>query len=98
MIAARTDRNQKTVADEIRECLAGSTVMDLSGVGKGVPDLLVGWRGRNYLIEVKNPLQRASDQKLTPVQEDWHSKWQGSAFVATSAASAIAQIAESLQK
>jgi hypothetical protein len=29
-------------------------------MGGGVPDLLVGWRGANYLVEIKNPSGRRS--------------------------------------
>jgi hypothetical protein len=33
---------------------AGATVQSLAGVGKGVPDLLVGFKGQTLLFEVKD--------------------------------------------
>lgn len=68
---AKTDRNQKETVKAL--LFAGFTVQDLSKVGKGCPDLLVGFRGKNYLIEVKN----GAKAKLTGPQPVWHAKWEG---------------------
>ena len=73
--AARTDANQQEVIDAMRKC--GASVQDLSAVGKGVPDLLVGLGGKNVLVEVKDGSKIPSKQKLTKDQEQWHSKWKG---------------------
>ena len=40
--------------------------------GDGVPDLLVGRAGVNYLLEVKSEKGR-----LTEDQEEWHMNWRG---------------------
>ena len=61
--------NQKTIVDTLRK--AGATVNSLSAVGNGVPDLLVGFNGRSYLLEIKNGLG------LTPMEEKWFSLWAG---------------------
>jgi hypothetical protein len=39
---------------------------------KGVPDLLVGFRGSIWLLEVKRPGEHLRDE-----QETWHRAWQG---------------------
>lgn len=50
----------------------------LSAVGKGCPDLLVGWQSRNILIEVKVPkLKGQQAGALTPDQTTWHGVWMG---------------------
>ena len=58
---------------------AGATVEPLT-TGR-IPDLLVGFREVNYLMEVKQqPVKGkvfASHCKLNKVQEEWHSTWQG---------------------
>ena len=97
MRAARVDQNQKDVIAEIRSALKGCTVTDLSAVGKGMPDIIIGWKNRNWLIEIKNPKQKPSDRKLSDAQVRWHGKWAGQAHVAHSASEAIAVIAETLQ-
>lgn len=47
----RADKNQQDIVDELRDL--GISVLILSQVGGGCPDLLIGHRGKNYLIEVK---------------------------------------------
>lgn len=73
--AARTDANHAEVVKRLREL--GCTVQDLSRVGEGVPDLLVGVRGRNMLVEIKDGSKPPSRRKLTPDQERWHRRWLG---------------------
>lgn len=52
----------------------GATVVDLSAVGKGCPDLLVGHRGVTYLLEVKNVKGK---NKTTPDQDVFYAWWRG---------------------
>lgn len=57
----------------VRALLAvGCTVVDLHAVGKGAPDLLVGRKGLNYLLEVKAGRGQLSDGQL-----EWHQTWFG---------------------
>jgi len=81
----RTDANQKDIMDDLRAC--GCTVASLSNVGKGVPDLLVGVSGKNYLLEIKNPKGRGTAK--TPDQKDWHEEWRGSVFTVTTTEEAL---------
>lgn len=67
---AKVDANQAEVVDALRR--AGASVTSLAAIGKGCPDLLVGFRGRNYLFEVKSAIGR-----LTPDQEAFALGWQG---------------------
>lgn len=48
----------------------GAEVQHLHTVGQGCPDLLIAFRGRWYVVEVK-----AEDGKLTPDEEDWHERF-----------------------
>ena len=52
-------------------------------VGRGCPDLLVGYRGVNYLLEVKDGEKPKSAQKLTPDEDAWHFMWMGQVAVVT---------------
>lgn len=66
--AARRDQNESQIVAALSA--AGATVVQLSAAG--CPDLLCGFRGLTYLLEVK-----AANGKLTPDQLEWHRNWQG---------------------
>ena len=76
----KTDANQAEIVEALRG-LGYCTVHSLHAVGGGVPDLLVGIGGRNYLVEVKDGSKPPSARKLTPDQVDWHRDWLGSVHV-----------------
>lgn len=73
----RVDANQPEIVAALEK--AGASVVLLSQVGGGVPDLLVGFRGKNYLIELKRP-----GQKLRVSQKDFQSTWNGQTCVGRS--------------
>lgn len=78
MRARNVDRNQSAVVEALRA--AGATVQHLHEVGQGCPDLLVGFGGRNYLVEVKNA---AAGGSLNDEQKKWHRQWRGQVTVLT---------------
>lgn len=78
------DHNQPEIVDALRK--SGCSVKSLAHVGGGVPDLLVGINGQNFLIEVKSEKRKIT---LTPDQVDFHSSWRGRVFIARSAAEAV---------
>ena len=77
--AARTDANQSAIVDALR--VVGCTVQPLHAVGQGVPDLLVGFRGQNLLIEVKDGNKPPSRRRKTEDQMIWHDAWRGQVAV-----------------
>jgi hypothetical protein len=64
----RRDANEKEIVAALRKL--GATVEHIDGVGEGVPDLLIGYRGTNRLAEVK--VQKGKKSKG---QVDW--SWNG---------------------
>ncbi len=66
----RVDQNHKEVVRALDAI--GCSVLSLADKGHGCPDLLVGYRGSNYLIEVKN-----GRGELTDDQVKFFSKWKG---------------------
>lgn len=89
--AAKVDRNQPEIVAALRA--VGASVQPLHTVGDGVPDLLVGYRGTDFLLEVKDGLAQRSDQKLRATQVDWHKGWRGRPpAVVLSVADALAAI------
>ena len=83
--AARVDANQAEIVDALRS--VGAAVQSLAAVGRGVPDLLVGYHGKLYLLEVKMP-----GEKLTPRELTWHTLWDGYAYIVYSAEDAIDKV------
>lgn len=73
--AANVDLVQAEIVSQLRSC--GVSVQHLHGVGSGCPDLLVGWRGQNFLLELKT-----DKSKARKCQEAWHAKWAGQVAVA----------------
>ena len=80
--AAKIDANQGLIVNALRK--VGASVQSLAAVGKGCPDLLVGYGGINYLMEVKDGNKVPSAQKLNIEQEHWHSVWTGAVHIVKS--------------
>lgn len=79
----RVDANQKEVVERLRKC--GFSVAILSNIGKGVPDLLVGANGINYLIELKDGSKPPSQRRLTEDEKAFAESWRGFVAVCNSA-------------
>jgi len=73
--AAKVDANQEQIVEALRA--AGATVQTLAAVGKGVPDLLVGFQNQTLLLEVKDGRKPPSERRLTEDQLKWHGAWRG---------------------
>jgi Holliday junction resolvase len=75
MRAAKIDANHEQVVSALRA--AGASVQSLAGVGKGVPDLLVGFQGKTLLMEIKDGRKTPSERRLSEDQARWHGAWNG---------------------
>lgn len=84
---AKIDRNQPEIVKALRR--VGCSVQSLASLGAGVPDLLVGRRGENFLLEVKDGSQPPSARRLTDDEKEWHSKWQTPIFIVNSVEEAL---------
>ncbi len=78
--ACRVDANQSRVVGQCR-AVPGWSVAVLSSQGEGIPDILLGALGRNYLFELKDPKQVPSKRVLTPAQVKFHGGWKGQVAV-----------------
>lgn len=85
----RRDNNQSAVVNDLRR--AGCSVVDLSQVGGGVCDILVGANGRNYLFEIKNA---DSSHGVSRSQLVFMYEWQGQSHVIESADDALVVIGQ----
>lgn len=82
MKIARVDDNQKAVVKFLRD--KGVSVSVTSSTGRGFPDLVCGYRGKNILLEIKDGNKPLSAQVLTPEQKLWHYEWKGQIAVVNS--------------
>ena len=89
--AARTDANQKAIVIALRKL--GATVEPIQRLGHGIPDLLCGFRGRNVLLEIKDPNQPPSKTVLTQDERDWHDMWRGQVAIVYDVNEAIHAVA-----
>lgn len=81
----KVDANQKAIVEVLRS--VGATVVLLHAVGGGIPDLLVGYRQRTWLLEVKRigrddvPGKRLTGgRSMTATaerQKAFHDAWRG---------------------
>lgn len=69
-MSKRVDDNHKSIVDGLRK--VGARVQSIAAVGKGCPDLLVAYRGRWFVAEIKDGDKSASRQKLTEAETRWH--------------------------
>lgn len=75
MKAKRTDANQTEIVKAFRDL--GCSVFILSSVGKGCPDILVGYRNINFLFEIKDGKKPKSARKLTECEKVFFEQWNG---------------------
>jgi hypothetical protein len=73
--ARRIDDNQAEIVEALRR--VGASVQSIAKVGAGCPDLLVGYRRRTFLLEVKDGKKPLSARKLTPLETKWQRMWTG---------------------
>lgn len=82
--AAKVDSNQSPIVSGLRAIFGPDCVFDLSSVGGGCPDLMIGVRGRTILLEIKTVKgELTTDQKL------FHMNWPGQVAVVRSLEEAL---------
>ena len=79
----RSDANTGTIVAALRAI--GASVEYLGG--KGSPDLLVGLRGQNFLLEVKSGNKQLNDDQVL-----WHARWKGQVAIVRTTADAFRAI------
>lgn len=75
MKAKRIDANQNQIVKCFRDL--GASVLILSSLGQGCPDIAVGIHGYTFLFEIKDGDKTPSQRKLTPDEQRFHDEWRG---------------------
>jgi hypothetical protein len=86
-LRARVDSNHEEIVKALRE--AGASVKSCAQLGHGWPDIAVGWRGRNFFFEIKDPKRKPSERVLTTDEKAWHYCWNGQVCVIESVEAAF---------
>ena len=87
---SKVDRNQPEIVQDLRTY--GASVVSLAAIHGGVPDLLVGYRGVNLLMEVKDGELPESKRRLTPKQQEFFVQWGGQRVTVLNSVDAIAEL------
>lgn len=87
---AKVDDNQSEIVKALRS--VGCSVAITSGAGDGFPDIVVGFRGFNYLMEIKDGNKPPSARKLTSKQRTFHRQWLGQIRVVHSVEEALSEV------
>ena len=72
----RTDSNHAEIIKALRK-IPNMSVFSTHEVGKGFPDIVIGYKGINYLIEIKDGNKPPSARKLTDSEVKFHNDWKG---------------------
>jgi hypothetical protein len=84
---ARKDGNHKEIIAAFRSL--GATVFDTASLGSGFPDCVIGMRGNNVLVEIKDGSLPPSKRKLTPDELKFHAEWRGKVVIINNVDEAI---------
>ena len=87
----RVDSNQAYIVRLLRDF--GASVWVASNCGHGAPDLLVGYAGKSYPMEVK-----AEGGKLTPAEVEWRKNWRGNYYIIHSIEEAVQILIDGMEE
>jgi len=73
--AKKVDLNHTEIVKTFRDL--GATVFDASGIGRGFPDIVLGYNNITCLVEIKS----SEKKKFTEAQLKFMSEWKGSSVV-----------------
>lgn len=73
----RTDKNQKQIEKVLKQL--GASVKSTSQLGNGFPDLIIGYKGKTYLVEIKG--ENSYGKTLRESQIKFKNSWKGSPII-----------------
>jgi len=74
MTHKKIDQNQREIVAALRR---RASCFSTASLGRGIPDVVAGFLGKTYLIEIKG----RKGQKLNEVQAAWHRHWEGNPVI-----------------
>ena len=89
-LQGKRDANEPEI---IKALLAVGASVEQLPTGRGVPDLLCGYMGMNYLLEVKTETGQLNAKQIA-----WHGSWHGKVSVVRTPAEALKAIGVELDE
>lgn len=75
MSIKKVDANQREIVKAFRD--KGMSVLVMSSLGKGAPDIAVGAKGMTFFFEIKDGKKPRSATKLTECESKFFDTWKG---------------------
>jgi Holliday junction resolvase len=73
MTHKKIDQNQQEIVAALRR---RASCFSTASLGRGIPDVVAGFLGKTYLIEIKG-----RKGQLNIVQQAWHRHWEGNPVI-----------------
>jgi Holliday junction resolvase len=73
MTHKKIDQNQQEIVAALRR---RASCFSTASLGRGIPDVVAGFLGKTYLIEIKG-----RKGQLSIVQKAWHRHWEGNPVI-----------------
>ena len=73
--AAKVDKNHGAIVDALRSL--DFSVSSTAAIGQGFPDVVCGYGGRTFLVEIKDGSRKPSARKLNEAQVKFRDEWKG---------------------
>lgn len=73
--SARLDNNHREIVNALIDF--GVSVLECHTIGRGFPDLIIGYCGITTLMEIKNPKTQYGRAGLNKNQRKWQENWKG---------------------
>ncbi len=73
----KKDNNHNDIFSKLIS-IPGVSAVDVSSFGRGIGDILVGYAGKNYLFEIKNPAKKIT---YTSAEVIFRRTWCGNYFI-----------------
>ena len=91
--AASTDANQKQILRQLNQ------IPGVQAIAIGEPvDLLIGYRSKNFLVELKDGNKKKYQHKYTPKQKQFLRDWTGQVRVAENFEEVLTLITDAYKK
>jgi hypothetical protein len=75
-VIRKTDKNHKEILDQCRQ-IPQLSAFSTHTMGKGFPDIVIGYKGLNYLFEIKDGEKPQSARRLTQAESEFFCHWKG---------------------
>lgn len=86
-VATRSNKIELEIWEALRK--KGCSVQPLCMLGTDLPDLLIGYRGANWLISIKGGKNLPSNYQFSEDKISWCKNWRGEIFVISTVQEAL---------